>query len=252
MSGSFSSQASYIALPPLSQPPFVPSPQRVRRSRTAPATYRRGSRKWWRRSGLSYVRLRVPSDDCVPGRPCFRVPQGDTLFAEALRAVRTGNEAWLKDIVQGGLRIDAIYPSITIVLRETTILHAAAFYGTPHLIRLLLNLGADPNSWDMNPSGRTTPIYWAARNNRTDTVQALLDGGADINVQGCDLWTPLPAVLLDADKLEQKHIQTINFLIEKGASIDACGKTFRGQIRRDERLVCSTLLRLTGENLTYD
>ena len=237
MTDGLSSQASYIALPPASQPLFLPSPERFRRVRTFASTRRNASRKWRSPGTLPHVRLRVPSDDCTHNQPFFTVPDGDELYTDALRAVRTGNEAWLEDILQRGLRIDAIYSTITTVLRGTTILHAAAYYGKPHIVRLLLSFGADPNLWDMHPDGRTTPIYWASRNNRTTSIQALLEGGAEINVQGCDLWTPLTAVLKDVDKLEPKHIETIDFLIENGASIDACGKTFRGQTRRGERLV---------------
>lgn len=60
-------------------------------------------------------------------------------------------------------------------------------------IRLLLAEGADPN---LGIKGRDTetPLHWAASSNDVAAVDALIDGGADLNAQG--------AVIAGGDPLE--------------------------------------------------
>ncbi len=60
----------------------------------------------------------------------------------------------------------------------------------PHLVRVLLAAGADPNERDPTP-GAEAPLHWAASSDDTDVACVLIDGGADINMANGSIGTPL-------------------------------------------------------------
>jgi len=60
----------------------------------------------------------------------------------------------------------------------------------PQTVRVLLAAGADPNARDPAPHSET-PLHWAASNDDADVAGALIDGGADINLSGGSIGTPL-------------------------------------------------------------
>ncbi|MEM1274044.1 MAG: ankyrin repeat domain-containing protein [Pseudomonadota bacterium] len=63
-------------------------------------------------------------------------------------------------------------------------LSLAANAGRDAVVRILLSAGADPNRY--NPPGshsHCTPLHAAVATNRFDTVVALVDGGADVNLK---------------------------------------------------------------------
>ena len=55
---------------------------------------------------------------------------------------------------------------------------------------MLLAAGADPNDRGPEP-GSETPLHWAASSNDVDVASALIDGGADIEIPGGLIGTPL-------------------------------------------------------------
>ncbi|EDQ87859.1 uncharacterized protein MONBRDRAFT_9584 [Monosiga brevicollis MX1] len=57
-------------------------------------------------------------------------------------------------------------------------IHCAAFVGHAGLVHLLARYGADPCTTD---SDGIAPLHWAAAGNQLETVQALVDSGADVN-----------------------------------------------------------------------
>jgi len=70
-----------------------------------------------------------------------------------------------------------------------TLLHIAVdwpghFPNAAQAIRLLIERGADPDATVLHGNAPETPLHWAASNNDVDALDALLDGGADIESPG--------------------------------------------------------------------
>ena len=64
------------------------------------------------------------------------------------------------------------------------------FPNGPQIVRLLIQAGADP-SFRHPTRCDETPLHWAASSNDVDVAAALIDGGADIEVPGGSIGTPL-------------------------------------------------------------
>jgi ankyrin repeat protein len=62
-------------------------------------------------------------------------------------------------------------------------IHSAAAGRHSRIVRLLLDLGADPN---VREQGGFTPLHAAAQNGDVDTIRALLLGGADLTLKDDD------------------------------------------------------------------
>jgi ankyrin repeat protein len=144
----------------------------------------------------------------------------------ALHAVaRTGNVEAAKLLLKAGADIEA---------RETwggqTPLHWAASQDQPDMVRFVISKGADPDSratvrdWqrrvtaegrpkDMNRGG-FTPLLYAARDGHIESVRALLQGKADINLPDPDGTTPLLLTLING------HWDTAKLLIDSGANVN--------------------------------
>ncbi|MEO8308731.1 MAG: ankyrin repeat domain-containing protein [Pseudomonadota bacterium] len=148
--------------------------------------------------------------------------EGETALHEV---ARTGNIESAKLLLRAGADIEA---------RETwaqqTPLHWAASQNQPEMIRLLLSKGANPDAratvrdWqrrvtaegrpkDMNRGG-FTPLLLAARDGFSQSVKALLQGKADINLPDPDGTTPLLLTLING------HWDTAKLLIESGANVN--------------------------------
>jgi uncharacterized protein len=76
-----------------------------------------------------------------------------------------------------------------------TPLHVAAdwpgyFPNAPVTVRILLAAGADPNVRGSGEKGET-PLHWAASSDDLDVADALIAGGADLEVPNGSIGTPL-------------------------------------------------------------
>ena len=59
------------------------------------------------------------------------------------------------------------------------------------MVQLLLERGADPNARSVDDEHGESPLHWAASSDDTDVARALLAGGADMELPGGSIGTPL-------------------------------------------------------------
>jgi hypothetical protein len=64
------------------------------------------------------------------------------------------------------------------------------FPAAPEAISVLLEVGADPND-DTGGAHPETPLHWAASSDDAEVAVVLIDGGADLEVAGGSIGTPL-------------------------------------------------------------
>ena len=89
-------------------------------------------------------------------------------------------------------------------------LFLAAWNKKPNMIKLLLDRGADPDSFF--PEDPPTALHLAANNGDVEAMQALLDGGAEVDPRDFDGATPLfRAVGLG-------HLEAAKLLLQRGAN----------------------------------
>ena len=101
-----------------------------------------------------------------------------------------------------------------------TVLHEAAREGHVEIIRFLLAHGADINVHDRDQINDNTPLINAARVPWVDAVRVLLDAGADIKARSYEMGSVLHAVLWNASKVDERHVETINLLLDRGLDIN--------------------------------
>ena len=76
---------------------------------------------------------------------------------------------------------------------DCQVLHLAAFYNKPDLIRLLVAMGADVND-SFGNSG--TPLFWSAVHGRYEATKTLIECGADVNATNWSGMSVLRQVVL--------------------------------------------------------
>jgi hypothetical protein len=128
------------------------------------------------------------------------IPQNDPIAIELRHAVRSGDTATLRRL----LGDDPDLATARLLGRgdgTSTVLHLVAdwpgyFPNGPQIVELLLTAGADPNalttSQGLEPGpGSETPLHYAASSDDVDVAEALIHGGADLEVPGGSIGTPL-------------------------------------------------------------
>jgi ankyrin repeat protein len=86
------------------------------------------------------------------------------------------------------------------------------FPNGPQIVRLLIQAGADP-SFRHPTRCNETPLHWAASSDDADVAAALIDGGADIEVPGGSIGTPL------ANAVGYGCWQVARLLVARGARV---------------------------------
>jgi ankyrin repeat protein len=119
------------------------------------------------------------------------VDSQDPVAIATVRAIRTGDTASLASLLSQhpGLVSEQIHGT-------RTALHVAAdwpgyFPIGPATVRLLIEAGADPNAVVTDGTQAETPLHWAASSDDADVAEALINGGADIEMAGGSIGTPL-------------------------------------------------------------
>jgi ankyrin repeat protein len=87
------------------------------------------------------------------------------------------------------------------------------FPNAPAAVCLLLEAGADPNAPVEGSWHSETPLHWAASSDDVEVLDALLDGGADIEAQGASIAGGSP---LD-DAVGYGQWRVARRLVERGA-----------------------------------
>ena len=149
---------------------------------------------------------------------------GDDQVAMGLRAaVRAGDVEAIRRL----LHTDPALASARLGSKDTgsaTPLHLVAdwpgyFPNGPQIVGLLIDAGADPNALTTRRGsepgpGSETPLHYAASNDDVDVAEALIDGGADIEVPGGSIGTPLD----NAVGYACWHVARL--LVARGARVD--------------------------------
>jgi ankyrin repeat protein len=99
-----------------------------------------------------------------------------------------------------------------------TLLHIATdwpghFPGVAATIKLLIECGADPSAAMSGGQHQETPLHWAASSNDVAAIDALLDGGADLERPGA-IFTNGPAM---SDAVIFAQWDAARRLLERGA-----------------------------------
>ncbi|THA76043.1 ankyrin repeat domain-containing protein [Streptomyces sp. A0642] len=104
-----------------------------------------------------------------------------------------------------------------------TALDLAAGRGHADVVRLLIAAGADPEQ-RVGEYAESTPLCLAAMSGHTEVVGALLDAGARTGAQGRRGWVPL---VLAATAGSEGYPETVDVLLDHGADVNAVmkGKT---------------------------
>jgi hypothetical protein len=124
----------------------------------------------------------------------MEIPADGPRAVELVRAVRGGDV----DTIRWFLAKDPRLARAGLVDRNggfRTLLHVVAdwpgyFPNGPQIVRLLIQAGADP-SFRCPTRCDETALHWAASSDDVDVAAALIDGGADIEVPGGSIGTPL-------------------------------------------------------------
>lgn len=117
----------------------------------------------------------------------------DPVAAAMVQAIRTGDADTLRGLLAE--HPDLASEPITGERGSKTPLLAATdwpgyFPGGPAIVRMLLDAGADPNRTTGGDKPET-PLHWAASSDDADVAEVLISGGADIEMPGGSIGTPL-------------------------------------------------------------
>ncbi|MCB1157639.1 MAG: ankyrin repeat domain-containing protein [Leptospiraceae bacterium] len=107
-------------------------------------------------------------------------------------------------------------------LDSRTALHYAAKDGNEELVRYLLNSKAEPDSKDVYDR---TPLHEASYTGFLGIVQSLVEKKASINAK--DINEKSPLILAAEYAPEEDGLQVMNYLINKGAEINAADRNGR-------------------------
>jgi len=151
------------------------------------------------------------------------IPDSDPVAVELRRAVHAGDVEAIQRLIRNAPEL----PSARLVGRgggSETPLHLVTgwpgyFPNGPEIAQLLIEAGADPNALTTSQGsqpgpGSETPLHYAASSDDVDVAEALIDGGADLEVPNGSIGTPLD----NAIGYACWHVARL--LVARGARVD--------------------------------
>ncbi len=128
-----------------------------------------------------------------------------------------------------------------------SLLHIAAdwpghFPNGARTVSALIAAGADPNAHVMTANANETPLHWAASSDDVEVLDALLDGGADIEAPGA-VFTGGPPM---SDAVVFAQWNAARRLLERGARTTIWQAAALGLVDRVETLVAQA----SGDEIT--
>lgn len=148
------------------------------------------------------------------------IDTGDPRAVAAVEAIRSGDLESLRNLL-------AQHPELATAALGTigeggmtrTVLHVATdwpghYPNGPATVALLIDAGADVNARFTGPHTET-PLHWAASSDDVNVLDALLDGGADIEATGAVIGGGTP---LD-DAVAFAQWKAARRLVERGAQV---------------------------------
>lgn len=126
------------------------------------------------------------------------IPHTDPLASAVTSAIQKGDTDKLQSLLNEHPQRAASSINFPAEKVQRSMLHIATdwpghFPNVADTIRMLLKAGANVNACIKGPNTET-PLHWAASSNDVAAIDALIDGGADLNAQG--------AVIAGGDPLE--------------------------------------------------
>ena len=145
------------------------------------------------------------------------IPDTHPLAISVVEAIKNGDVAGLRQLLSENPNLDGV--SIRGKENDATrsLLHVVTdwpghFPNVSETICLLITAGADVNA-RIEGTDTETPLHWAASSNDVAAIDVLLDGGANMDVQG--------AVIAGGDPLEDaigfQNWDAAKRLVERGA-----------------------------------
>ncbi|MDD9899630.1 MAG: ankyrin repeat domain-containing protein [Alphaproteobacteria bacterium] len=104
---------------------------------------------------------------------------------------------------------------------NTCLLARASYLGCLDVVNVLLEHGADPNERHEKKPPENMALHLAISWGRANIVHALLDGGADIDMQDGGGYTPLMSALISTSR--EKNGGLVNMLLDRGANTAVLG-----------------------------
>ena len=95
-------------------------------------------------------------------------------------------------------------------------IHLAAANGRNDVIKVLL--AKDPQLVNIVDNRDNTPLHWAAMKDKKDTIELLMENGADIEAKDADGWTPLHYAAAFSS------VDTVQTLVDLGADKESKAK----------------------------
>lgn len=110
-----------------------------------------------------------------------------------------------------------------VVIQASEILHDCSELGFEEIVKILLDHGAEVNSFNHNG---LTPLQCAAKNVKVEVVTLLLDHGANVHILDSDLAPILHFPAYDDTSISASQ-QLIRIFLDRGVNIDATDRLGR-------------------------
>lgn len=151
------------------------------------------------------------------------MPSDAPIAVELVAAVRSGDVAGVRRLITANPEL--VVARFAARCGTSTALHLPTdwpgyFPNGPEIVRVLLEAGGDPNALttgggsDVPGPGSETPLHYAASSDDADVAQALIDGGADLEIPDGSIGTPLD----NAVGYACWHVARL--LVSRGARVD--------------------------------